>query len=181
MKCVLTSLAAGVAALAITTAASAGATYTEVIDLGSVTLSGGQSQTLNYNGDPGNTDGVIGFMISFDFADSIDTFAYASDLMISFDGWDYTVGGYDNLTNNYDFQGFGSDEPGFYSHDASDAWVNTPMLKDVLISFTLTNDFSFNEPTTWNNIQITLVKVPGPGAVALLGVAGLIGRSRRRR
>lgn len=177
-------LAASASALTLTCAASAGFFTTEKISLGSFTAPGGASATYEYTGSPDNTDDIIGFTVSFDYNNSADPFAWASDLQLdfNFNGGVYSVGGFaGGVPNPWDFQGGASAAPGFYFHEACFVWESNPISKLDLLGFKLTNDFGANGAVSWNNISITLYKVPAPGALALLGMAGVTGARRRRR
>lgn len=167
-------LAAIGAATAVAGSASAG--IVEVINIGNLTLAGNQSITIPYQADPGNTSAVIGFTVELDFDDSNDPFAWASDLKLDFNGWGYSVGGYTSMVNPWDFQD--SDPAGHYFHDGIGDLDG--LAKSDLTGFTFTNDFSFNFAVSWNNVVITLYKVPAPGALALFGLVGLAGSRRRR-
>ncbi|MEE9128472.1 MAG: hypothetical protein V3T84_00505, partial [Phycisphaerales bacterium] len=58
-------------------------------------------------------------------------------------------------------------------------WHDNPIPKG--------GDWNFMFAETWdggveyNNLTITLLKIPSPGALALIGVAGLVSPRRRRR
>jgi len=173
------ALAAGTV---LSVSAAAMASGDEVINIGTFIAPGGGSVTIPYIPDPSNTKPVIGFKVEMDFAGSADGFTWASDLEISFNGWGRYVGGFDgNEDLLYSFQGSGSNPPGHYVDTANlGAFAAAPLSKGQLTGFTLKNDFSINALSTWNNITITLIKVPTPGATALLGLAGLATLRRRR-
>lgn len=176
-------LAAATSALALTCVASAGFLTTEKISLGTFSAPGGQSSFFEYLGNPDNTDDIIGFTVSFIFNDAADPFAWASDLRLDivFQGGIYSVGGFSTLVNPWDFQGSGSNPAGSYFHEACYVWEGNPFSKLDLKGFQLTNDYGFNGAVAWQDISITLYKVPAPGALALLGMAGVTGARRRRR
>jgi hypothetical protein len=167
------------AIVAVFIGTAAQAQTTEVINLGNFTLAGGQSAVVAYNGDPANLTGVQGFKISFDYDDTADPFAYASDLRFTFNGWNWSVGGF-TTASNADWTFDGPSDTGSFSHDTPTVWADAPFAKDALTSFTLANDYSFNGAVQWNNVTLTLYKVPAPGALALLGIAGIVGTRRRR-
>jgi len=147
--------------------------------IGSVTYSGGQGQSfvidVEENGNP-----VVGFSVSFDFDDTNDPFAYASDLRIDLYppvGPATSIGGYDTPSDfPYDHQG--PSDSGHFDSGPHYAW--TPGVpKGGTWGFTLINDFSFNGAVSWNNVSITLHKVPEPATLSLLALGGLALLRRR--
>ncbi len=63
-------------------------------------------------------------------------------------------------------------------------WKEDPQPKEGIWTITLWTDFAAVEPgprpAFWTDISIAVYNVPSPGALALLGVAGLLTKRRRR-
>lgn len=126
-----------------------------------------------------------GYLEGFAFAgnfDDPDGGMWASDtrLQVYLDGSEvYNIGGFSGVQNPWDFQGSGSSNPGFYSHGPDGAISGSGDW-----DFVFTNGWfsDSSNPIVWNGAVLTLINaVPAPGALALLGLAGLAGASRRRR
>lgn len=164
----------------------------ETLSLGDFTLAGDDSAFVAYN-NPDNLP-IIGFTVSFDFDTTADQFAWASDLRITFEGLGFNIGGFPagGATFDWDFQGSGSSDSGFYEQlSTANAFAGGPLAKGDLSGFTLLNSFSFNGPVSWNNVSINLLSdpptpsgaaVPAPPTLltALVAVP-LLGWYRRRR
>lgn len=149
---------------------------TETIFIGSVNPNNGGNIFVPYVNPPGNNNPIVGFAITLDFVGGGGTFA--TDLQLTFD-----FGGFTQSFGGESAGGVGTPwgwdiDPGFYSFEACEIWINNPIPKSDLIGFQLTDLWGGG---TWNNIEITLYKVPAPGALALLGMAGVTGARRRRR
>lgn len=157
----------------------------ETIELGDFSTGGGQHETFTYDS-TGNTSLIVGFSVSFTFEDEVDRPAWASDLklLLDFTGGSYGIGGWDNLSSPWSFQGAGSDPAGFYQEaNSSLLWANKPLPKEALLGFTLVNDDALNGSVLWKDVTITLYKlgaVPGPGALTVFaGLGWCRARSRR--
>ena len=139
---------------------------------------------LDENGQP-----VIGFRIDFDYVNIFVDSSWASDLEMKlttpngqtlvygqkeFNGGD-PFGPQDDI---WDFDGADSGRSGPYT-STHFPWHDNPIAKG--------GDWNFMFAETWdggveyNNLTITLLKIPSPGALALSGVAGLVAPRRRRR
>ena len=127
-----------------------------------------------------------GFDFSMDYGEPIEDFSWASDLAIFVTtpgGTTYQIGGLSGEDIPWAFQGSGSDAPGFYSDTVDFTPIGGPFTETGLWTFTFENNSSFDSnPNPYSNIFFNLigVEVPAPGALALLGVAGLAGQRRRR-
>lgn len=165
----------------------------EVLFIGTVgPISIGQSVKFDFDLD--NPNSVIGFSFSGDYVVQ-DPGGWASDTQMNItgpSGSSVSIGGFGlpDPDLDWDFQGAGSAPLGFYSSGAhfhkadgspvfnsnGDGSTNKPGNWSIVF----TQDFG-GSPTIWENVEITLHKIPAPGAMALLGVAGLMGGRRRRR
>ncbi len=72
-----------------------------------------------------------------------------------------------------------------FLHSDHFPWKDEPQPKEGKWLITLASDFAAAMPGVrkayWSNIDIALYNIPAPGALALLGVAGLLTTRRRRR
>lgn len=60
-------------------------------------------------------------------------------------------------------------------------WKDDPKEKEGVWTITFEGDFSGADgPMLWTDVEVWLLNVPAPGALALLGLAGLAGTRRRR-
>ena len=164
----------------------------EVIFIGTVgPLIGGQSANFLLNLD--NPNAVIGFSFQGDYVLQPGG-GWGSDMNMRItgpSGSTVAIGGFGSPSDlDWDFQGSDSGPLGFYDsgphfHMDSGAPVfnsngDGSTNKTGFWLFTFTQDFG-SDPTIWENVQVTLHKIPAPGAMALLGLAGLMGGRRRRR
>jgi hypothetical protein len=145
-----------------------------------------QSVSLDNDGLP-----VGGFSFAGNFTDLGDSGTWASDTRLDIvapDGSSYSIGGFGAGAgdNDWDFQGAGSSDNGSYFHgiggelnggDGKPDFGLGSIPRSGEWTFTLTQTFG---SATWKGVAITLHKVPAPGALALLGLAGLAGARRRR-
>ncbi len=174
-----------VAALGISSAALADSNWdTDIaIDMGSFTLSGSAGGPVNdatatYSGL------LVGFSFEGDYSDPNDAGMWASDtrLNVYLDGVQvYSVGGFTAPANPWDFQGGGSAPDGFYSHGPDTNAAIKGLSGDWEFVFTNGWDSDLTDDIQWDNAILTIHTIPAPGALALLGLAGLAGTSRRRR
>jgi hypothetical protein len=123
---------------------------------------------------------------------------WASDTLLEITGpsGSFTsIGGFATTPeNDWDFQGSQSSEDGTYESGPHFEALELDPVEPVfdsngdgttdlggLWTFTFTQTFFSSSATeiAWTDVQITLIQIPAPGALALLGVAGLVGRRRR--
>lgn len=164
----------------------------EVLFVGTVgPISDGQSMSFDFLLD--NPNQVIGFSFAGDYVVQ-DPGGWGSDTHMRITGPSGStvgIGGFGSPSDlDWDFQGPDSAPLGFYSsgphfHGAKGAPVfnsngDGSTNKPGNWSIVFTQDFGA-AGTIWENVEITLHKIPAPGAMALLGVAGLMGGRRRRR
>ena len=168
--------------LAMAVAAGASATECAVkLNFGSGLYSGSQSTTIKLNNIAGE---LTGFSLDFDFDHLQSSASWASDSAFVLNGTQY--GGYDTYLSSatsfggfWAFDGSGSSGAGHYSD--LKAATGTFVYGDSYV-FEFGNGWSLSGLVAYDNVTITLYgvcEVPAPGAVALLGLAGLVGRRRR--
>ena len=170
-------------------AAAAGVANADVtVNLGSLTLSGLQTGSVSL---PGHSGTLTGMAISFDFQPSALALndSWASDAILFVQGPDTNTGewgGFNASFGGFDegvfsFNGSISAPPGVYS-DAQSVSNPTPPSGSGAWTVAFANGYTTSESVTYNNIVVTLfgVTVPTPGAMALLGLGGLVATRRRR-
>ncbi len=169
------TLIAASAVLAVTAAASADVK----IDFGSGIYAGGDSQSyLN------NLYGTLtGFSIDFDFASNDGGASWAADAALVLNGSQW--GGYDiYLSTATNYQGsLIPGTSGLDGHYGAVINLNPSVWNGEALKVEFGNGWSASAGATYANVTVTLFgvsKVPGPGAAALLGLAGLAGSRRRR-
>jgi hypothetical protein len=194
-------------ALAFAAAAACCLSTAAVADLGwnpdldeAIVINGGEAFSLGTNQSivftvqiAPNDNHVIGF--SFAGVWTGGAGAWASDTRLTIvapDGSTVARGGYPapgNPAEWWDFQGGQSAPNGVYAHgqggeqwsgDGQPDWAFDKIEKGGTWTFTFLNTYG---TATWKGVVIVLHKqaVPAPGALALLGVAGLAAGRRRRR
>ncbi|MBL9120041.1 MAG: hypothetical protein JNL80_09020 [Phycisphaerae bacterium] len=157
------------------------------LDFGSGDYAAGDSAIIKLT----NLEGTLtGFSFSFDYVGDGFGFSWASDAGFVLNGVQY--GGYDILFGGpglssatssagaWSFYGGGSSGDGTYG-DAGIGAAGSYVYGDSYI-FEWGNNYSGSGPVSYNNVTVTLhgvSQVPAPGAIALLGLAGLVGRRRR--
>lgn len=179
-----------VAALAMSASSALAANYDPnldvVVDLGTFTLepdADGNPTPVSFT--VAGPDNVVGFSFSGNASGISGNSTWASDtrLNISIEGDDvFNIGGLIGVDNDWDFQGGGSGEDGFYSSGPHIIAKDNPVPGGLMWTFDFIHDWNstFAEPITWTDAQLTVHRVPAPGALALLGLAGLAGARRRR-
>lgn len=170
-------------------AAAAGAANADVtLNLGNLALSGGQFG----GGTFGATGTLTGMTISFDFqpdAAAQTAGSWASDAILyvggpdtnsgEWGGYNLSFGGFDEGV--FSFDGPVSAPPGVYA-DSQTVSNATPPSGAGTWSVYFANGWGGSPLVQYNNISVTLhgVTVPTPGAMALLGLGGLVAARRRR-
>jgi len=185
-----TMVSAATAALVITSGSAMAGAYDPsldvVLDLGSFSLNSvpnGGVTTVTFDIREGPSD-VVGFSFSGTVDGIGDSASWASDLqMVLFLEGDaiYSIGGFSGVENEWDFQGFGSNDDGTYTQAPTIIAGDAPVPGGLAWAIQFTNDWDSTAAATmeWSDVTFTIHRVPGPGALALLGLAGLATRRRR--
>ena len=148
-----------------------------------------QGDSVTYNIDLPAGKPVVGFRFEGDYTDDgpgAPTF-WASDLQLKItspNGRMWTVGGFFSPRDeDWAFQGPGSDGDGHYGDDGEDIflpWLDDPLASGVF-NVAFSNDWQSDPNENLYDVQVRFYQAtPAPGALALLGLAGLVGRGRRR-
>ena len=178
-----TVLAAGVAAAALVSAASADVTYT----LTNTTFTGFNFNEAAVAGSLSGT--LIGASINVTLNASTN-YTYADDLAVYVAGSPLALGGalqcggFSNLqaAQRYSWPNGGSSAPGTTVIGTVNFTTGIDMAANPSLSVWIGNGYgAAGTSGTWTG-TITLIgvnAVPAPGAIALLGLAGLAGRRRR--
>ncbi|MCC5822864.1 MAG: hypothetical protein LAT64_04935 [Phycisphaerales bacterium] len=157
-----------------------------VVTLGDFTVfpdAAGNPITVSFNlTGPGD---VVGISFSGDASGVGGTGTWASDtrLSVRIGGTEqFNIGGLVGRDNDWDFQGSGSTNDGTYASGPHLFAKNNPIAAGAAWSFQFSHDwFSASaSPITWTNVNMTLHRVPAPGAMALLGLGGLVAGRRCR-
>ncbi|MDZ4753366.1 MAG: hypothetical protein SGJ11_02590 [Phycisphaerae bacterium] len=170
-------LAGGLVA-AIATVASAD----QAISLGNNTLTGGQSNTYVFN----LSGALTNFSIAFNYVDGGPS-EWSSDMILQIidpNGASRHWGGFNvvpapasTFVAFWSFDGSASTASGPYADVSNPA---AGLSGNGAWTFKIYNGWTAGGPSQYNDVNINLVGlVPAPGAVALLGLAGLVGRRRR--
>lgn len=163
------------------------------IDLDPFTIEADSNGPINVvEFDLGTVNDVVGFTWAGEATGQGVNITWASDTLmrIYLNGDEvYSVGGISTGGDgDWDFQGSQSSDDGFYAHGiGGDEWdgdgkpdFNISGSGEWSISFE--HDWAADSaaPITWDG-TFTAHVIPAPGAMALLGAAGLFGARRRRR
>lgn len=178
---------------AATTAASAGIAWDPALDelilindTEGFTLEDGETASFSVNLTGQNT--VVGFSFAGVWAGGGG--AWASDTIMTITAPDSTQisrGGFPapGGDQDWDFQGGVSSGDGMYSHGFGSTFGDgdADLAFAGGVSGNGTWTFEFEQTwgvATWKGVSIVLHQIPAPGALALLGLAGLVGVRRRR-
>jgi hypothetical protein len=178
----IASIAGATAGLAVAATATAGIAWDPdldiVIDLGNVNIP--FLGTVEFN-NIATTGEVVGWSFSGNFS-SGGAYTDETQLQIINNGNVVQTVFYDD----WDF--FDEWQAGFYAHGVGgEQWGGDGNPDTSINGLSGTWSLSFSDPTGWGPIvwgdaQIVFHRaVPGPGALALLALAGMIGNGRRRR
>ena len=177
-----TILAAGVAAAALVSAASADVTYT-------LTNSSFTGFTFNEAYVGGSLTGTLTGASVNATLNASTNYTYADDLCIYVAGSPLALGGmlqcggFSNLnaTQRYSWANGGSDAPNTPVSGTVNFTTGIDMAANPTMSVWIGNGYgAAGNSGTWSGtITLIGVNVPAPGAIALLGLAGLVGRRRR--
>jgi hypothetical protein len=161
---------------------------TEWMSVGSGLLGAGESIEVDFllTDDEG---GIVGFEVRFDYSEAVPDASWASDVQVVLEtpsAIEFIVGGFTNVGDAvvlWSFDGPGSDGPGIYGDSGSDIflpWKTAPQSAGTY-HLTFSNDwFGDENANQYDGIEVRFYTlIPGPGALAMLAVAGL-GRTRRR-
>ncbi|RLS94431.1 MAG: hypothetical protein DWI12_06505 [Planctomycetota bacterium] len=180
-----TILAAGVAAAALVSAASADVTYTMTnqtwtgFNFSEAYTAGSLTGTLT----GASINVTLNASTNYTYADDLTVYVAGSPLAL---GGMLQCGGFSNLNatpgNRYSWPNGGSSAPGTTSIGTVNFTTGINMAANPTMSVWIGNGYgAAGTSGTWTG-TITLIgvtAVPAPGAIALLGLAGLVGRRRR--
>jgi hypothetical protein len=124
---------------------------------------------------------VQDIIITFDYLETPpdDSVVADAQVVLSGPGGTFTFGGRDNPGLYPWFVGNDSSGPNAFTHTEDGL---TPFSSAGTWDITFTNDWANDpNPNDYGDLTVTFVGIPAPGALALLGVAGLVGAGRRRR
>ncbi|MBX3373598.1 MAG: PEP-CTERM sorting domain-containing protein [Phycisphaeraceae bacterium] len=163
--------------------------------LGTFQLTGGTAGPANFFSFFYTAQGnEVGFSFSGIYSES-SAGSWASDTRLEIfrnGNLHHMIGGFSNPGAPWDFQGGGSDLPGAYAHGVGGSAPNGNNQPDWSLKGAGTTgdvwEFRFSNgwnsasagTLTWTEAMLTIHKVPAPGALALIGLAGLAGGRRRR-
>jgi len=175
-------LAAGVAAAALVSAASADVTYTFTnqvwtgFNFNEAYAAGSLSGTLT----GATVNAVLNASTNFTYADDLCIYVAGSPLAL---GGMLQCGGFSNLnaTQRYSWANGGSDAANTPVSGTVNFTTGINMAANPTMSIWIGNGYGAagTSGTFTGSITLIGVSVPAPGAIALLGLAGLTGRRRR--
>ncbi len=178
-----TILAAGVAAAALVSAASADVTYTMTnqtwtgFNFTEAYAAGSLTGTLT----GASVNATLNASTNYTYADDLCIYVAGTPLAL---GGMLQCGGFSNLNaaQRYSWANGGSDAPGTPVSGTVNFTTGIDMAANPTKSVWIGNGYgAAGTSGTWTG-TITLIgvnAVPAPGAIALLGIAGLVGRRRR--
>lgn len=145
---------------------------------------GGEPVVYNFIG----ADNVVGFSFSGTVTGPSGNSSYASDLLMTIVAGDedpFLVGGFSTTNDlDWDFQGFQSTEDGDYSSGPHILLRDDPAPAGLEWTISFMNDWNNAAAATlhWSDVVLTVhhAPIPAPGALALLGIAGVCAPRRRR-
>ena len=173
-------LAAGVAAAALVSAASADVTYTFTnqvwtgFNFNEAYAAGSLTGTLT----GASVNAVLNASTAYTYADDLCIYVAGSPLAL---GGMLQCGGFSNLsaTQRYSWANGGSNAANTPVSGTVNFTTGIDMAANPTMSIWIGNGYgAAGTSGTWTG-TITLHFVPAPGAIALLGLAGLTGRRRR--
>ena len=175
-------LAAGVAAAALVSAASADVTYTFTnqawagFNFNEAYAAGSLTGTLT----GASVNAVLNASTAYTYADDLCIYVAGSPLAL---GGMLQCGGFSNLnaTQRYSWANGGSDAANTPVSGTVNFTTGIDMAANPTMSIWIGNGYgAAGTSGTWTGtITLIGVSVPAPGAIALLGLAGLTGRRRR--
>jgi hypothetical protein len=182
-------MAAMAAAATVLTASAANADVN--VNLGSGSYGAGAGTSAVQGGIVGTLTGVT---INFDYVGDVNSFSWASDLLLTInDGatgkhWGgfsvalEPVGSIDQTPTGWAGGGSITEPDGHYAFSDLGPLEGPPFLPGSW-TIGILNGYSSGGVVQYNNVVVTLhgVNIPAPGAMALLGLAGMVGVRRRRR
>lgn len=175
-------LAAGVAAAALVSAASADVTYTFTnqvwtgFNFNEASAAGSLTGTLT----GASVNAVLNASTAYTYADDLCIYVAGSPLAL---GGMLQCGGFSNLnaTQRYSWANGGSNAANTPVSGTVNFTTGINMAANPTMSIWIGNGYgAAGTSGTWTGtITLIGVSVPAPGAIALLGLAGLTGRRRR--
>ena len=154
------------------------------LDLGSFTLvspaNGGSPVSFVVESGP---SGVVGYSFSGVASGITGNGTWASDtqMRIFLAGeLIYTIGGFPSDAA-WAFDGPQSNDDGFYAQPITFLAKDDPVPGGLQWEIQFLNGWNSasSSPITWSDVNFTIHRIPAPGAVALLALAGLAGSRRR--
>ena len=176
-----TFIASGIAAAALVSAASADVTYTFTsqtwtgFNFNEAYAAGSLTGTLT----GATVNATLNASSGFTYADDLCVYINPSPLSL---GGLLQVGGFSNLnaTQRYSWANGGSSAPGTTVTGTKTLTTGIDLAANPLQSIWVGNGYgAAGTSGTWTGTITLIGVVPAPGAVALLGLAGLTGRRRR--
>ncbi len=164
----------------------------QTFDLGDFALlgaqPGGDPTAVTFDLEIAEGGDIVGFSFIGMYAFEQNDGSWASDTRMVLSGLgSYDIGGVGaGIVNPWTGafpQGGGSDDLGLYETGPMMVWEDAPLAgAGGSLSLSFTNDWltSGAHDVGWADVTFTIHRVPGPGGLALLGLAAVAGRRRRR-